>query len=85
MGTVLHIDIVHVHPDREEEDPTVIGNMVIMARILLEPESSCEHEIMVAHHLMGELDKLQKSAIESAQKAFDKEPSSDNGSGETSH
>jgi hypothetical protein len=85
MGTVLMIDIIHVN-SKTDDDLKSNPKLAIIARILLEPDSSCEHEIVVAQELMGRLDKIQKEAIEAAiNVVVDKHEPESEDTGETFH
>ena len=66
MGAVVIIDIIHMH----NEDPEAPDNMAIMARGLLDPESSCEHEIAIATLFVKKVGEIQGEVIQEAAKAF---------------
>jgi len=86
VGTVLQIDIIHVDPEKKDHAKvTVQGNMIIVSRILLEPESSCEHEILVAHKIMEALNNIHKEVISDTQKAFEDDAKDQENGSETIH
>jgi hypothetical protein len=89
MGTVLQLDILHLDPDGkqvdEKDSELKESNMAVMARILLEPETSCEHEILVAHEIMTRLDSVQREAIKAAMDAINSSSSEEPDQGEIVH
>ncbi len=66
MGAVVLIDIMHLHSD----DPEAPDNMAIMCRGLLDPESSCEHEIAIAALFAKKVEEIQQEVIQEAAQAF---------------
>lgn len=66
MGATIIIDIVHTHA----EEPDGVDKMLVVARGMIDPNATCEHEMVVMALLVERTNELQEEVMQAAAKIF---------------
>ena len=66
MAATIIIDIIHSHA----EEPDGEDKMIVMARGMIDPDATCEHEMLIMGLFVQKISEIQQEVIIQAAQAF---------------